>query len=192
MLMPINTFGVAAGDFAYFRVVSRRQFRCFPSSSPFLGLVRFPAAPLRSSWSRPKALASFLFHQRLINIGARGRGMFATSVPHPLNDVRTPRPGPASTKSVDLCTNHEYETGGTTPSRGFSDGALFSQLVVPFRLTVQPFSSVLGPVGSSSPWRVGRRRRVVAGNRHSTETVGAGSVWRGSAQELRLQNQVFK
>jgi hypothetical protein len=42
-----------------------------------------------------------------------------------------------------------------------------------------------------TPWRVGRRRRVVAGNRHSTETVGAGSVWRGSAQELRLQNQVF-
>jgi hypothetical protein len=31
-----------------------------------LGLVRFPAAPLRTSWSRPKALASFLFGRRAV------------------------------------------------------------------------------------------------------------------------------
>jgi hypothetical protein len=31
--------------------------------------VRFPAAPPRISWSRPKALASFLLRQDPINIG---------------------------------------------------------------------------------------------------------------------------
>jgi hypothetical protein len=41
----INTFGVSAGRFALFRVVSRRQIQCFPSSSRVLSLVRFPAAP---------------------------------------------------------------------------------------------------------------------------------------------------
>src|SRR5271165_1400637 len=34
----INTFGVSAGRFALFGAVSRRQFRCYPSSSRFLSL----------------------------------------------------------------------------------------------------------------------------------------------------------
>jgi hypothetical protein len=42
----VNTFGVSAGRFALFGVVSRRQFRFFPSSKRFSNLVRFPAAPL--------------------------------------------------------------------------------------------------------------------------------------------------
>jgi hypothetical protein len=41
----INIFGVSAGCFALLGVVSRRQFRCYRSSSTFLSLVRFPAAP---------------------------------------------------------------------------------------------------------------------------------------------------
>lgn len=53
----INTLRVSAGDFAYFRVVSRRQFRCYPSSRRFLGLVRFPAAPLKG----PQVSGPFLF-----------------------------------------------------------------------------------------------------------------------------------
>jgi hypothetical protein len=41
----INTSGVSARHLASFGVVSRSQFRCFPSSTRFLSLVRFPAAP---------------------------------------------------------------------------------------------------------------------------------------------------
>jgi AcrR family transcriptional regulator len=61
----INTFGVSAGLFALSGVVSRRESPCFRSSARFLSLVRFPAAPQRKSWSRPKALTSCLFHQHL-------------------------------------------------------------------------------------------------------------------------------
>ena len=73
MLMPSNIFGVSAGRFALFRVVSRSQVHYFRSSRRFMRLVRFPAAPLRKSWSGPKALASFLFHQHprrlLVSVG---------------------------------------------------------------------------------------------------------------------------
>ena len=41
----INAFGVSAGRVASFRVVSRHQIHYFRSSSRFMRLVRFPAAP---------------------------------------------------------------------------------------------------------------------------------------------------
>jgi hypothetical protein len=43
----VNTFPVSAGRFAYFRVVSRRQFPRFHRSRLILERVRFPAAPQR-------------------------------------------------------------------------------------------------------------------------------------------------
>jgi hypothetical protein len=57
----INTAGVSAGHLALFGVVSRTRFRRFRRSIGFLSQVRFPAAPLRISWSGPQALASFRF-----------------------------------------------------------------------------------------------------------------------------------
>ena len=46
LLLTLSTpFGVSAGHFAYFRVVSRIQIRCFRRSVRFLQRVRFPAAP---------------------------------------------------------------------------------------------------------------------------------------------------
>jgi hypothetical protein len=41
----INTFHVAAGHFAYFRVVSRRPIERLRRSAQFPWRVRFPAAP---------------------------------------------------------------------------------------------------------------------------------------------------
>jgi hypothetical protein len=41
----INTFHIAAGHFAYFRVVSRRPIERLRRSAQFPWRVRFPAAP---------------------------------------------------------------------------------------------------------------------------------------------------
>jgi hypothetical protein len=57
----INTFGVSAGRFAYFRVVSHRRFSCFRSSARFLRLVRFPAAPPGKAGQGQKPWPAFFF-----------------------------------------------------------------------------------------------------------------------------------
>ncbi len=43
----VNAFGVSAGHFASFHVVSRTRNPRLPSSRQFLSLVRFPATPLK-------------------------------------------------------------------------------------------------------------------------------------------------
>ena len=53
--MPSTPVGVSAGRFALFGVMSRRQFRCYPSSRRFLRWVRFPAAPPKLQMSRSPA-----------------------------------------------------------------------------------------------------------------------------------------
>jgi hypothetical protein len=62
--------------------------------------VRFPAAPPRKCWSEPQALASFLFHQHLINIGGLSSPHGVASSRHaqgrqqlcapPINSIQTP------------------------------------------------------------------------------------------------------
>jgi IS30 family transposase len=55
--MRSTPLGISAGHFTSFRVVSRSQVQCFRRSNRFRCLVRFPAAPLRNSWSERQALA---------------------------------------------------------------------------------------------------------------------------------------
>jgi hypothetical protein len=44
-LTPSTSFGVSAGHYPFFRVVSRRRIQRFRRSARFLRRVRFPAAP---------------------------------------------------------------------------------------------------------------------------------------------------
>jgi hypothetical protein len=51
LLMPSTRLGEPAGHGTSFHVVSRADYLHFASSAQFLGLVRFPAAPLNASRS---------------------------------------------------------------------------------------------------------------------------------------------
>jgi hypothetical protein len=57
----INTFGVSAGHFASFGVLSRSQIARFRRSWLFLGRVRFPAAALRMNWSEQQNSDQFSY-----------------------------------------------------------------------------------------------------------------------------------
>src|ERR1700756_5070318 len=90
----INTFRVAAGRFAYFRVVSRTEIRHFRWSARFLWRVRFPAAP-------PKLQRLFsdltCAHQHHINTAVDDRGLtlalnFATAAAKRRTPAATGRP----------------------------------------------------------------------------------------------------
>jgi hypothetical protein len=57
----INTAGVSAGHLASFGVVSRRQFRCYPSSSRFLSPGSIPGSSTQKMLVRATGSGQFLF-----------------------------------------------------------------------------------------------------------------------------------
>src|SRR5271163_624566 len=77
----INTFGVSAGRLAYFRVVSRSQVQRFRSSQPFLGRVRFPAAPLRKMQVRATSPGLIPFRSTPHGIGSMWPGWCRPKIP---------------------------------------------------------------------------------------------------------------
>ena len=60
-LMPSTSFGVSAGRFASFRVVSRSQIRRFPSSQPLFGPGSIPGSSTEKKLVKAKSLGQHSF-----------------------------------------------------------------------------------------------------------------------------------